>query len=125
MTQPNYPPGDPNAYPPGQYPPGQYPPQFYVQPRKTNGLAIASMIVSILSLTSCCGPVGVVGAILGHKAKGQIAQTGEEGEGMATAGVIVGWISFGLFLVVAIGYGIIIAIAAADGAFDSGTSSGY
>jgi len=125
MTQPNYPPpGDPNPYsPPGGYPPGQYQPQFYA-PRKTNSLALTSMIVSICSV-ALCPLVGIVGAILGHKAKAQIRATGEDGDGMATAGIIVGWVVFGLFIAFIIVYAIIIAVAAANGAFDSGTSSGY
>jgi Domain of unknown function (DUF4190) len=125
MTQPNYPPpGDPNAYPPGGYPPGQYPPQFYAQPRKTNSLALTSMIVSICSV-ALCPIVGIVGAIMGHKAKAQIRATGEDGDGMATAGIIVGWVVFGLFIAFIVVYAIIIGVVAANGGFDAGTSTDY
>ena len=37
-------------------------------------------------------------SILGHIAKRQIAQTGEEGRGLATAGVIIGWAIAALYL---------------------------
>jgi hypothetical protein len=130
MTQPNYPPPhDPNAegwqqqgaYPPAGYPQGGYPPQFYVPPRKTNSLALTSMIVSIVSV-AMCPLIGIVGAIMGHKAKGQIRQTGEDGDGMATAGIIIGWIVFGLFMLFIVVYGVIIGIAAANGAFDSSST---
>jgi hypothetical protein len=40
--------------------------------------------------------LGPVGAILGHVSKRQIRERGQQGEGMATAGIIVGWISTAL-----------------------------
>jgi hypothetical protein len=123
MTQPNYPPpGDPNAPgPQGGYPPGGYPPQFYVQPRKTNSLALTSLIVSVCSV-ALCPLIGIVGAILGHKAKGQIRVTGEDGDGMATAGIIVGWAVFGLFMLFIVAYAVIIGVIAVNGGFDSSSS---
>jgi hypothetical protein len=68
---------------------------------KTNGMAIASMVVSIvgIALLVCYGIgglPGLVGAILGHVAKRQIRDRQESGDGMALAGIIVGWIAFGL-----------------------------
>ena len=106
--------GQPTGYP--GYPPAQAPypvsPQYGYQqgypgygvpgmaagPR-TNGLAIASMVVSLVALLSvvCYGVggivIGAVGAILGHVGKRQIAQRAEQGGGMALTGIIVGWIS--------------------------------
>ena len=73
-------------------------------PRGTNGLAIASMIVSIVGLVGMCGwgPLSVfvspVGAILGHVAQRQIKVSGDQGNGMAIAGIVVGWIGFALAL---------------------------
>jgi hypothetical protein len=63
--------------------------------RPTNGLAIASLVTSLVGLT-LCGVPGVVGAIMGHVARRQIRERGEDGDGMALAGVLVGWISFAL-----------------------------
>jgi Sec-independent protein secretion pathway component TatC len=51
---------------------------------KTNTLAIVSLILAFF--------VPLVGAILGHVAMGQIKKTGEQGRGIALAGVIVGWV---------------------------------
>jgi len=51
-----------------------------------NGLAIASLVVSL----TCCGPVG---AILGIVSLGQIKRTGEQGRGMAIAGIVIGALS--------------------------------
>ena len=104
MTTP--PPGNDPYQPYGQ-PSGQYGQQPYGQPvppygypatPSTNGMAIASLVTSIISLTACLGATGIIGAILGHVAKGQIRQRNEQGGGMATAGIIIGWIGFGLFL---------------------------
>nr|WP_225443727.1 DUF4190 domain-containing protein [Lolliginicoccus lacisalsi] len=57
--------------------------------QRTNGLAIASLIVSIASLL-CCGLFGFIGIILGVMARKQIRQTGENGDGLAIAGIAVG-----------------------------------
>jgi hypothetical protein len=61
-----------------QQQPGYYPPP----PRPTNGMAIAALITAFVF-----SPAGIV---LGIVARRQIRQTGEQGWGMATAGLIVG-----------------------------------
>ncbi|RKT84875.1 protein of unknown function [Saccharopolyspora antimicrobica] len=67
---------------------------------RTNGLAIASLIVSVVGLISCCGGllIGPVGAILGHRALAAVRRDpGRYGNrGLALADVIVGWIAFAL-----------------------------
>ena len=50
----------------------------------TNGTAIAALIFALL-----LPPVGI---ILGHIARGQIKRTGEGGRGLASAGLIIGYI---------------------------------
>lgn len=98
------PPGPPPYQPyGGQQPPyGQPPygqnPFGYPAPRPTNGLAIASLVVSVLSIVVCAGAPGFIGAILGHVARGQIRREQQEGAGLAIAGVIVGWLGFALFI---------------------------
>lgn len=57
------------------------------------------MIVSVVSLMSC-QLIGGVGVYLGHRARKEMQATGEEGDGFATAGIIVGWISLVLGIVV-------------------------
>lgn len=98
---------------PQQYagqPPPYGAPQFGAQPygpgypatRGTNGLAIASMVCSLAGLVTCISaPIGIV---LGHVAKKQIAQTGEEGDGLATAGLVVGYILTGLTALACVGW---------------------
>ena len=46
-----------------------------------------------------CGITSILGIIFGHIAKSQIAQTGEQGEGMALAGLILGYIVTGGWLI--------------------------
>lgn len=78
---------------------------------RTNGLAIASLIVVFFS--------SIVGLILGHVALGQINRTGEHGRGLALAAVIIGWVSTGLSMLI-----VIIAIAVADSNGQSGVFPG-
>ncbi|MBV1849237.1 DUF4190 domain-containing protein [Catellatospora tritici] len=67
----------------------------YPVARPQNSMALIAMILAIAGiLTFITAPIG---AILGHMALKQVRQTGEEGEGMAKAGIIVGWILTGLW----------------------------
>ncbi|THV23586.1 DUF4190 domain-containing protein [Glycomyces paridis] len=67
-------------------------------PREMNGLAIASFVVSLVGL---CGPLGILGLIFGYVAKGQIKARDNAGSGLATAGIVLGWISLiGLIAIV-------------------------
>jgi hypothetical protein len=71
----------------------------------TNGMAIGSMVVSIVSIVGLCaygfgGLLGILGAILGHVARRQIKERGEGGDGMALAGIIMGWIATGIGLLI-------------------------
>jgi peptidyl-prolyl cis-trans isomerase B (cyclophilin B) len=69
----------------GSYPPG-YPPAYgYPPPPKpTNALAIASLICAFL-----LAPLGVV---FGHISLSQIKRTGEDGRGLAIAGLVIGYL---------------------------------
>jgi hypothetical protein len=75
--------------------------------QKTNGLSIASLVVSLsgavfLLCYGLGGLLGLVGAILGHVAQRQIRERGEAGGGMALAGVIVGWIALAIGVVIVV-----------------------
>ncbi len=97
----------PGWTPPQPPPPASgYPwPGFGYPPvRRTNGLAIASMVVSIASVPSLCidgfgGLLGIVGAVLGHVSLHQLRRNGENGRGMAVAGVAVGWTATALAII--------------------------
>ena len=61
-----------------------------VRPRGTNGLAIASLACGISQFM--LGPLPTIPAIvLGHMARHQIKRTGEDGSGLALAGLLLGW----------------------------------
>ena len=66
--------------------------------RSTNGFAVAALVLGILGWTML--PVlGSIGAIIfGHLARGQIrrANGAQDGDGLALAGLILGWVSVGL-----------------------------
>ncbi len=110
---------DPTAYPqqqPGYEPPGYNQPYSaapvtpgpYAQPgygqqpqmyapvyaaptnTGTNTMAVLSLVFSFVF-----APLGIV---FGHMAKKQIRETGEQGEGLATAGTIIGYVHTGLWV---------------------------
>jgi hypothetical protein len=75
-------------------------------PASTNGMAIAALICGIAQFFGFW-LVGTIPAIVfGHLARKQIRQTGEQGAGMAMAGIILGWVGVGLtvlFVLILIG----------------------
>ena len=110
---PTTPPPPPPPSPQAPYVPYGAPPSPYgsAQPmQQTNGLAIASLIVSIGSLVFCCGLPAIVGAILGHVARKQIREQGQAGEGIALGGIVVGWIAFGLSIALVVLYVVLVLI---------------
>jgi peptidyl-prolyl cis-trans isomerase B (cyclophilin B) len=93
MTSPPPPYG---AYPP---PPqgasgGYYGYTGYPQPQPTNGLAIASLVCAFLF-----APLGI---IFGHISLSQIRKTGEEGRGLAVAGLVISYMITVLTIVVVV-----------------------
>ena len=66
---------------------------------QTNSLAIAALVTSLVF-----SPAGI---IMGHIARGQIRRTGEGGDGMALAALIIGYISVAISIT-----GIIVFVAA-------------
>lgn len=114
---PQYPTSGPPQYPtsgaPGQY--GQQPYQpGYAAPQVagTNMMAILSLVFAFVF-----SPVGIV---LGHIAKKQIKQTGEQGDGLATAGLVISYIFTGIYVVACCIWGV-----AVIGLAGAGSTSGY
>jgi hypothetical protein len=62
-------------------------------------MAIASMVLGILWIYWIGS---ILALIFGYMARNQIRQRGEGGAGMATAGIVLGWIGVGIFVVVVI-----------------------
>src|SRR4051794_5703971 len=81
---------DPQYGPP---PPGYgYPPPYPVYGPPTNALAIAALV--------CALTIAPVGLGLGIAARKQIRRTGEQGDGLALAGIIIGAIGTGIYVLV-------------------------
>ncbi|WP_123029151.1 peptidylprolyl isomerase [Mycolicibacterium stellerae] len=87
----------------GGYPP-PYDPYGYPRPRPTNGMAIASLI--------CAFVFAPLGIIFGHISLSQIKRTGEEGHGLAVAGLVISYlITVGTIVVMAAVVWFTIAVA--------------
>ncbi|MFI6760374.1 DUF4190 domain-containing protein [Micromonospora sp. NPDC050417] len=85
--------GQPGLY--GQPPPGGYPPG-YGRPAGTNVLAILSLVFAFVF-----APAGIV---LGHIARRQIRQSGEQGNSLATAGLVLSYLFTALYFVFCCGW---------------------
>jgi Domain of unknown function (DUF4190) len=115
------------APPPSQPPPPQQPVQqpivlqvpatgaapqvVYVQQagQKTNGFAIASMVLGIIWIYWIGS---ILALVFGYIARSQIrrSQGTQGGDGMAMAGIVLGWIGIGvLLLLIVLGVGIGVA----------------
>jgi hypothetical protein len=99
-------------YPPPAYGQQQqygqsYPPPYGgPQAATTNTLAILALVFAFVF-----SPAAIV---LGHMAKKQIRQTGEQGEGLATAGLWLGYIFTGLSVALCALYAILIAVGVSN-----------
>jgi hypothetical protein len=101
-TQPYYPPAPPaqqyypGPYQPGPYQqPGQYPYAPYPQAPSTNGMAIAAMVLGILWIYWIGS---ILALVFGYVARDQIKRTGQSGDGMAIAGIVLGWVGVGFLI---------------------------
>jgi hypothetical protein len=89
--------GPPGGYGPSGYPPPAYgyPPYYgYQTPAGpgTNGKAIAALVSALGGLVLSCGLLSPIGIVLGHISLSQIRRTGQEGRGMAIAGLVIGYL---------------------------------
>jgi uncharacterized protein YacL len=118
MTDPNADPNVPNVPP---APPAQPAPSYgtgapaynasapsYGAPtQKTNVLAIVSLVSSFF--------ISIVGIITGHIALSQIKKTGEQGRGLAIAGLIIGYIGLVVGIILAIFWFAVLGAAINEG----------
>jgi hypothetical protein len=76
------------------------------------GKAVAALVCGIVGL-AVCAPVGIAAVVLGNQARGEIAAAGGrlEGEGMAQAGLIMGWIAVGLLVLGLVVFVVLLATA--------------
>jgi hypothetical protein len=93
-----------------------------------NTLAIVSLVAAILSFVGNIVPLvgwftlALIAIVTGHVARRQIRQTGEGGMGLATAGLVIGYIHLAVIGVVLVFFfGLVMAVLAAMiGAVSSG-----
>ena len=118
MTDPNADPNVPNVPP---APPAQPAPSYSTAPaynasapaygapasQKTNVLAIVSLVSSFF--------ISIVGIITGHIALSQIKKTGEQGRGLAIAGLIIGYIGLVVGIIAVIAWFAILGAAVSSG----------
>ena len=99
-------------------PPGPYGPLYAPAGAgsRTNSLAIVSLVAGIGSFFAHIVPgvggftVALIAVITGYMARKQIRETGEQGMGMATAGMIIGAVHIALLVLLVIG--LVVAIFA-------------
>ena len=82
-------------------------------PRSTSGAAVASFICSITAFFTVIG--ALAGVILGHIALRQIKRTGQEGKGLAIAGLVIGYFILLIILVAFLGLFAIALLFSAPG----------
>lgn len=99
---------DPYGQQPGQQPyaspygapapqqPYGYAPTAYPAQQQTNTMAIVALVGAFF--------IPLVGIICGHIAMGQIKKTGEQGRGLALAGLIIGYVYTALIVLGIIAY---------------------
>lgn len=101
---------------PGPFPGAHLTPQVaqYVRPARTNGLAVASLACGIGQLFFWL-LAAIPAVVLGHMARRQIRETGEAGDGMAMAGLVMGYIGIVLTVLFVAGAVALVAVANAHG----------
>ena len=103
MTQPpTQPPPPPPPYPYGAY--------RYPAPPPTNTMAIAALVSAVVF-----APLGIV---FGHISLSQIKRTGEEGRGLAIAGLVIGYLVT-VLTVIAVVVGVVFSTLVIRGFRDS------
>ncbi|CCG01933.1 DUF4190 domain-containing protein [Blastococcus saxobsidens] len=94
------------GYPPSGYGPPGYPPGYG---RPTNTMAILALVMAFVF-----APAGLV---LGIVARKQIRRTGEEGSGLALAGIIIGGLVTAFFVLVIVLWIVAFAALSQSGSF--------
>ncbi len=76
--------------------------------KKTAPMAIASLVCSIAGIFVCLFVGQILGIIFGHRARTMIRESGGklEGESLARAGIIVGWVGIGIDVLFVAGWAV-------------------
>jgi hypothetical protein len=79
----------------------EYESSYRVEPVKTSSEAIISLISGILGWLGIFGLGGIIAVIFGHIAKNKIRKSGGTlgGDGLATAGLILGYLNIAITII--------------------------
>ncbi|GEK21140.1 DUF4190 domain-containing protein [Cellulomonas xylanilytica] len=118
----------PSAAPYGAAPGGGYgqPGPGYGAAYPKNGLAVWSLVLGIVSFVLGCGLfTGIPAVIVGNNSKKAVARGEANNGGMATAGVILGWIAIVLSVLSIILFAVLFSNADFRDAFNEGYNTNY
>jgi hypothetical protein len=118
--QPGVPPTPPPppAVPAYATPPAQGP-YAVPPPTRTNTLAIVAFILSMTGILMILPVIGsIVGIILAYQARKQIPHSGEEGGGLATAAIWIGWIALIIVILSTLAFILFFVILAASTSYN-------
>ena len=81
-------------------------------------MAVVSLVCGIAAWVICPFVAGLIAVFTGHAARGEIARSGEGGDGLAVAGLILGYLNVGGALIFGVIWLLFVMIfaAAAGGA---------
>jgi hypothetical protein len=90
------------------------PDQLAAPYRETNGSAIVSVVLGVLWFA---GIGSLLALVFGYKARREIKNSAgsQKGSGLATAGIILGWIGIAILAIVVVGGALTIAVDAGSG----------
>jgi hypothetical protein len=93
--------------------PAVWPMAVYQPPVTTNSLARASLVLGVAEFFTM-GLTAVPAIICGHMAKREMRQTGQRGDGLATSGLVLGYMAV-IFWGILIALSIVTAVVSASG----------
>ena len=98
--------------------PAVWPVQVYQPPASTNSLARASLVLGVAEFFTM-GLTAIPAIICGHMAKREMRQTGQRGDGLATSGLVLGYMAV-IFWGILIALSIVGAVISASGGIGGG-----
>lgn len=79
-------------------------------PPRTNSLAVAALACGVAGFFTG-GLTSIPAIVMAHVARGQVRRTGEQGQGLALTGLILGWLAIVLLvLIVAVGAVVLVRV---------------
>ena len=98
--------------------PAVWPVQVYQPPASTNSLARAALVLGVAEFFTM-GLTAIPAIICGHMAKREMRQTGQRGDGLATSGLVLGYMAV-IFWGILIALSIVGAVITASGGVGGG-----